>query len=146
MGRELSALAAGFVFGLGLAVSRMVDPAKVVGFLDVAGDWDPSLALVMVGAIAVSIVAFRMVLRRPHPVLSSGFQVPKPRDIDGRLIGGSALFGVGWGLVGLCPGPAIASLAYAMPQSVAFVAAMIAGFAAARLLPPRPAEPEPASA
>ena len=146
MGRELSALGAGFVFGLGLAVSRMVDPAKVVGFLDVAGDWDPSLALVMVGAIAVSFVAFRMVLRRPHPVLSSDFQVPKPRDIDGRLIGGSALFGVGWGLVGLCPGPAIASLAYAMPQSAAFVAAMIAGFAAARLLPPRPAEPEPASA
>ena len=146
MGKELSALGAGFVFGLGLAVSQMVNPAKVLGFLDVAGDWDPSLAFVMVGAIAVSFVAFRIVLRRPHPVLASGFRVPTSRDIDGRLIGGSALFGVGWGLVGLCPGPAIASLAYAMPQSAEFVVAMIAGFAAARLVPPRAAEGESASA
>ena len=146
MKKELSALGAGIVFGLGLAISRMVDPAKVLGFLDVAGSWDPSLAFVMGGGVGVSFVAFRFILRRPHPVFAGGFQVPRARDLDARLLGGSALFGVGWGLVGLCPGPAFASLGYGLPQSLVFIVAMVAGFAAARLLPPAPAAGEPASA
>ena len=146
MRQELSALGAGIVFGLGLAISRMVDPAKVLGFLDVAGSWDPSLAFVMGGGVGVSFVAFRVILRRSHPVFAGGFQVPTARDLDARLLGGSALFGVGWGLVGLCPGPAFASLGYGMPQSLVFIVAMVAGFAAARLVPPAPAAGEPASA
>lgn len=135
MARHLAALGAGLVFGLGLAVSQMVNPAKVLAFLDLAGDWDPSLALVMGGALAVALPGFRTVLRRPRPLFAEGFRVPaKHAAVDGRLLGGALLFGVGWGLVGLCPGPAVASLAYGMPQSVYFLLAMGAGMAAARFM------------
>ena len=136
--KSLAALGAGTIFGLGLGVSHMADPAKVLAFLDVAGAWDPSLALVMGGAVAVAMVGFRIVLRRPYPVLEGRFDLAGARTLDLRLIGGSAVFGVGWGMVGFCPGPAISSLAYLLPQSLVFVVAMLAGAAAVRLLPPAP--------
>ncbi len=135
----LVALASGALFGAGLAVSHMVDPAKILGFLDVAGDWDPSLAFVMGGAVAVTAVAFPLVLRRPHPLGVGRFSVAAARGaIDGRLVGGAGLFGVGWGLVGLCPGPAIASLAFGRIETVVFLVAMVAGAALFNAVP-RPA-------
>lgn len=130
----LAAVVSGIVFGLGLAVSQMVDPAKVLAFLDVAGAWDPSLALVMAGAIAVTLPGYRLVLRGDHPAFAPRFALPMATAIDGRLIAGAALFGIGWGLVGLCPGPAIASLAYGVTGSLYFIAAMAAGMLLARLV------------
>ncbi len=137
MTRLLAALGAGTLFGLGLAISQMVNPAKILGFLDITGNWDPSLALVMAGALAVTLVAFRVILRRPRPALAPSFSVPARAAIDGRLIGGAVLFGVGWGLIGLCPGPAIASLAFGLGESVYFVIAMMGGMALARRLAAR---------
>ncbi len=125
--RAIVALLSGIIFGLGLAVSQMVNPAKVLAFLDVAGRWDPSLALVMAGALAVAFVGFRLVLRRPAPLLAEQFELPSAREIDGRLLAGAALFGIGWGLVGFCPGPAIASLALELPKPLIFLTAMLAG-------------------
>ncbi len=139
MGRNVAAAIAGVVFGVGLAVSQMVNPAKVLGFLDIAGSWDPSLAFVMGGAVAVTWVAFRYVARRPSPVLGGEFALPRDTAIDARLLGGAALFGVGWGLVGLCPGPAIASVAFGNLDSVLFIGAMVLGMALVNLLPPKPA-------
>ena len=133
----LAALASGALFGAGLAVSHMVDPAKILGFLDVAGGWDPSLAFVMGGAVAVTAVAFPLVLRRPHPLGVGRFSVSAARAIDGRLVGGAGLFGVGWGLVGLCPGPAIASLAFGRIETVVFLVAMVAGAALFNAVPRR---------
>lgn len=127
IGQWIAALGTGILFGLGLALSQMVDPMRVLGFLDVAGTWDPTLAFVMGGALAVTLPAFRLVLRRPAPLFAGGFQLPTKRDLDLPLIGGSALFGVGWGLVGFCPGPAIASMAWGLWPSFVFVAAMLAG-------------------
>ena len=140
MGKLVVALASGIVFGLGLAISSMVNPAKVLGFLDVAGAWDPSLAFVLGGAVAVAFVAFRLIDGRRRPVLAPRFAGASASGIDRRLVGGSLLFGVGWGLVGLCPGPAIASLAYGRVDSVIFVAAMAVGAAAFNFLP-GPASP-----
>jgi uncharacterized membrane protein YedE/YeeE len=125
--RSLAALAAGFLFGLGLAISRMIDPAKVQGFLDLAGKWDPSLAFVMIGAIAVSLAGFRLAARRPKPVLEPSFQLPAKTTLDLPLIAGALIFGIGWGLVGYCPGPALASLLLGRWETVLFVVAMIAG-------------------
>jgi uncharacterized protein len=125
--RNLAALAAGALFGLGLAISRMIDPAKVQGFLDLAGRWDPSLAFVMLGAVAVSAIGFRLADRRPHPVLEPSFQAPAKTALDVPLIAGSLIFGAGWGLVGYCPGPALASLLLGRWETALFVAAMIAG-------------------
>jgi uncharacterized membrane protein YedE/YeeE len=122
-------LFAGALFGLGLAVSGMVDPAKVIGFLDVTGDWDPTLAFVMGGALLVSIPAFRLIFKRRRPVLADDFELPTKKDVDARLLGGSALFGVGWGLSGFCPGPAVTALATGLTPVFAFVVAMIAGMA-----------------
>jgi uncharacterized membrane protein YedE/YeeE len=122
-------LFAGALFGLGLAVSGMVDPAKVIGFLDVAGDWDPTLAFVMGGALLVTIPAFRLIFKRPSPVLADEFELPTKKDLDARLLGGSALFGVGWGLSGFCPGPAVTALATGLTPVFAFVVAMLAGMA-----------------
>ena len=129
------ALFAGTLFGIGLTVSQMINPEKVLSFLDFFGAWDPSLALVMLGAVSVSAVVFRLALRQPRPVLAADFQVPSRSDVDGRLIAGGAIFGLGWGLVGWCPGPAIASLALVQFESFVFVAAMIAGMLLYRLLP-----------
>jgi len=123
----LSAAAIGVLFGLGVGVGGMADPAKVVGFLDVTGNWDPSLALVMAGALAVHVPLRRLILRRARPVLAASFPpIPSPR-IDRRLLVGSALFGIGWGLAGYCPGPAVVSLSTGAPLALAFVASMVAG-------------------
>jgi uncharacterized membrane protein YedE/YeeE len=127
MGRDLAALFAGLLFGLGLAVSQMINPQKVQAFLDVTGDWDPSLALVMGGALAVTGIAFRFVLRRPGPVFGERFALPIGASIDLKLIAGAAIFGAGWGLAGYCPGPALASLSRPGVETVAFITAMLAG-------------------
>jgi uncharacterized membrane protein YedE/YeeE len=127
--RGASTLLAGTIFGVGLAISEMINPAKVLAFLDIAGRWDPSLALVMAGALAVTAVGFRIVLKRPAPWFAPRFELPSGGQIDGRLLAGAAVFGIGWGLVGFCPGPAIASLAFAKVESLIFVAAMLAGAA-----------------
>jgi uncharacterized protein len=127
MPRTLAALFAGTLFGVGLAVSGMINPAKVVGFLDVAGGWDPTLAFVMGGALLVTIPAFRVILNRPRPVLADGFDLPTKSTLDARLLGGAALFGVGWGLSGFCPGPAVAAVTTGLAPVFAFVAAMMAG-------------------
>lgn len=142
MARMLVALFSGTLFGLGLAISGMINPAKVIGFLDVAGDWDPTLAFVMGGALLITIPAFRLILKRPYPVLADSFWIPTLSSLDGRLLGGAALFGVGWGLSGFCPGPAVAALAPAFATGLvpvfAFVVAMLAGMAFYRLLFERP--------
>ncbi len=130
---HLVAAISGIIFGLGLAISGMINPAKVVGFLDVTGNWDPSLAFVMGGAVVVTALSFRLILKRPQPLLGSAFQVPSRQDIDGRLLGGAVIFGAGWGLSGLCPGPALASLAFLDPKIILFVVALIAGSYLARL-------------
>lgn len=127
MARLIVALLVGIIFGIGLAVSQMIDPAKVLGFLDIAGRWDPSLALVIAGALGMTFIGFRLALRLPTPLLAKRFSLPTARAIDMRLLAGAALFGIGWGLVGFCPGPALASLAYGRQESFIFVAAMAAG-------------------
>ena len=121
------ALVAGLLFGTGLALSGMLDPVRVLGFLDVAGAWDPSLAFVLGGAVSVSAVGTVLARRMKTPVLACSFDVPTDRRIDVRLVVGSALFGIGWGLGGFCPGPAIAALSLLVPKALAFVAAMLAG-------------------
>ncbi len=139
MVRLIAALAAGLVFGIGLSVSQMVNPAKVIGFLDFAGAWagawDPSLGLVLGGAVAASGAAFVLARRMRGPLLAKGGAMPVSRAIELRLGGGSALFGIGWGLVGFCPGPAIAALALGRWEPVIFVASMVAGMALFRLIP-----------
>lgn len=122
-----SALLAGIVFGLGLIVSGMANPAKVLGFLDVAGRWDPSLALVMAGAIAVGGIGFALAGRRKVSLLGAPMALPTTRAIDRRLILGSLVFGVGWGLAGFCPGPALVALGAGRVEALVFVAAMAAG-------------------
>ena len=128
--QPIFALLSGTLFGLGLAISGMANPAKVLGFLDVAGAWDPTLALVMLGALAVTTPAFRYVLRRRQPWFAPGFALPTKTDLEPRLITGAALFGVGWGLAGFCPGPAVTALVSGNSTVFAFVAAMLAGFLA----------------
>lgn len=123
----LVAALAGIVFGIGLALSGMSDPAKVLNFLDVAGDWDPTLAFVMGGALCVTTPGFYLMRRRSRPLFATDFHLPTRRDIDGQLLGGAAIFGLGWGIAGLCPGPALADIASGMPVILAFVAAMIVG-------------------
>jgi uncharacterized membrane protein YedE/YeeE len=121
------ALFSGALFGLGLAVSGMINPAKVIGFLDLAGEWDPTLAFVMGGALLVAIPAFRLILGRSRPILAGDFALPTKSTLDARLLGGAALFGVGWGLSGFCPGPSVAALVTGLAPVFAFVAAMVAG-------------------
>ena len=133
--RKLGAsLLAGLLFGLGLALAGMTLPSRVLGFLDMAGAWDPSLALVMVGAIAVHAALGRVIRGREKPLFEARFHLPTRADIDRRLVTGAALFGVGWGLVGLCPGPALVSAATGAPWAVVFVTAMAAGMVAQRKL------------
>ncbi|SDE49138.1 DUF6691 family protein [Belnapia rosea] len=127
MPRILAALAAGLLFGLGLIVSGMVNPEKVLGFLDVAGDWDPSLAFVMAAAIPVAALGFRLGGRMKAPICGIAFTPPARRQVDARLLGGAALFGIGWGLAGFCPGPALASLGFGDWQVLVFVVAMLGG-------------------
>ncbi len=130
------ATVAGVLFGYGLALSGMLSPSKVVGFLDITGDWDPSLAFVMGGAVIVTAISFRFLLKRSAPIFGSKFYLPTTRDIDGRLLVGAGLFGAGWGIGGLCPGPAISSLAYADPKIAVFVVAMVAGIVIAKRFAP----------
>lgn len=127
-------LALGLLFGVGLVISGMSDPAKVLNFLDLAGTFDPSFAFVMGGAVLVAFVGFRLVLRRPAPVRAERFHLPTRRDIDVRLITGPILFGIGWGLGGFCPGPAFTGLGLATSGALIFVPAMLAGMWAARRL------------
>jgi len=131
---RLSPILAGLLFGIGLCVSGMIYPSKVLAFLDLAGAWDPSLAFVMGGAVVVAFVAFRIAARRRTSLAGEPIDLPPTGTIDARLIGGSALFGVGWGLVGLCPGPAIANLGFLDPRAALFVLSMIAGMGLYRLL------------
>ena len=127
MARNASALAAGLLFGLGLAISQMVNPDKVLDFLDVAGDWDPSLALVMGGAVGVAMLAFRFVLKRGKPMFESEFHLPRMTKVDRRVLLGSAIFGLGWGIGGYCPGPGIAALSAGSVEALVFVAGMALG-------------------
>jgi uncharacterized membrane protein YedE/YeeE len=125
----LTSLLAGLLFGLGLVVSGMTNPAKIIGFLDLFGKWDPSLAFVMAGALLVGTIAFRFASKRQRAVLSNPMIIPTRRDIDRRLVLGSLAFGIGWGLAGYCPGPAIASLASGGAKPWLFFIAMLAGMA-----------------
>lgn len=127
LARALAALCCGLIFGLGLSMSGMLDPARVRGFLDIAGAWDPSLAFVMGGAVAVTFCGLVVVRRMRRPLLGEHFGLEADRPIDARLLGGSALFGIGWGLAGFCPGPAIAALSTGLLPVLAFVAAMVTG-------------------
>ncbi|MGJ4890798.1 DUF6691 family protein [Bradyrhizobium sp. HKCCYLR20261] len=128
----------GLVFGLGLLLSGMSNPEKVLSFLDLAairsGGWDPSLMLVMAGAVGVTFVGFRLVLRRQRPVLDDRFHLPPSQTLDWRIATGPAIFGIGWGLAGICPGPAFVALGYGSPAIALFVVAMFIGMAAARML------------
>jgi uncharacterized protein len=123
------AYVAGLLFAVGLGISGMTHPAKVLGFLDFTGDWDPSLALVMGGGVLVNLVFFQLALRRGAPLLATSFSLPPRTRVDGALVGGSVLFGIGWGLGGFCPGPAIVSAVTGAAPVVAFVVAMLASMA-----------------
>jgi len=125
--RFLSCLLAGALFGLGLAIAQMTNPLKVQNFLDIAGDWDPSLAFVMGAAVTITMLAFRLVLRRERPLLGGRFHLPVLTEVDRRLVTGAALFGIGWGLTGYCPGPALATLLSGNSEVLLFVPAMLLG-------------------
>jgi len=127
MMRSLLGLFAGLLFGIKLVVSGMADPAKVLNFLDVLGAWDPSLAFVMGGASLTTFIGYRVVWRRPRPITLGDFQVPSRRDIDPPLLGGAALFGLGWGLGGFCPGPAWTAVTLGAPGTLVFLPAMLLG-------------------
>ena len=124
----------GVIFGTGIVISGMANPAKVINFFDVAGSWDPSLAFVMGGALITAAIGYRLVLGRGRPLFEGKFNLPTARNLDARLIGGSALFGVGWGIAGFCPGGALPALGTGRVEVIAFTAAMLAGIFAARAL------------
>jgi hypothetical protein len=128
----LASFAAGAIFGLGLVISGMANPAKVLGFLDIAGNWDPTLAFVMGGAILVAFPAFQWGTRRTRPLFAEKWSLPDRNDIDARLLAGAALFGIGWGIAGFCPGPALAAIGIVPLEALMFVASMIAGALAYR--------------
>lgn len=128
----LASFAAGAIFGLGLVISGMANPAKVLGFLDIAGNWDPTLAFVMGGAILVAFPVFQLAKRREKPLLAEKWSLPDRSDIDMRLLAGAALFGIGWGIAGFCPGPALAAIGIVPLGALIFVASMIAGALAYR--------------
>lgn len=125
--KGLLALLCGTLFGIGLALSGMTDTAKVLGFLDLFGNWIPDLAFVMGGAVCVTLIAFRFVLKREKPVVAIEFSLPANKAIDGKLLLGSALFGIGWGVYGYCPGPAISAMVYLQSNTFIFVGAMLVG-------------------
>lgn len=134
---KIIALISGLLFGYGLALSGMLSPSKVVGFLDLTGNWDPSLAFVMGGGLIITVATFKLLLKRPLPFFGDKFHLPSRQDIDKRLITGAVLFGIGWAIGGLCPGPAISSLAYASPKIAVFCIAMVIGVIAAKKLAPQ---------
>jgi uncharacterized membrane protein YedE/YeeE len=124
----------GLIFGIGISISGMANPAKVINFFDIAGTWDPSLAFVMGGALIVTFIGYRFVLARTEPLLSARFQLPMRRDLDLPLIGGSAVFGIGWGIAGFCPGGALPALGTGRSEVFIFVAALIAGIFVAKIV------------
>jgi len=121
MKHNLAALLSGLLFGLGLGISEMINPKKVLNFLDVSGNWDPSLIFVLGSGLCIAFISFRQVRKMDQPILSSEFRLPMNTKIDRKLVAGGLVFGIGWGLVGFCPGPAIASLAYAQTESLIFL-------------------------
>jgi uncharacterized membrane protein YedE/YeeE len=125
--RNAIAFGAGIVFAIGLGLGGMTQPARIIGLLDVAGRWDPSLVFVLAGAVGTSMLTYRWILRQRHPVLAVRFQIPPVRQIDGRLLLGSGVFGVGWGIGGFCPGPAVTALVSGHPVAIVFVLSMLAG-------------------
>lgn len=142
--RLLTAFLIGTIFGLGISISGMINPAKVLNFFDLAGTWDPSLAFVMAGALAVAIPGYRLVLRRNAPAFEPRFQLPDTRVIDRRLVLGSATFGVGWGIAGFCPGGALPALGTGDPAVFLFLAALTGGMLIARVLQARGLTRKPA--
>ncbi|WP_299832467.1 DUF6691 family protein [uncultured Roseobacter sp.] len=130
----LASYVVGLIFGIGIAISGMANPAKVTNFFDVAGIWDPSLAFVMGGALVVTFIGYRLVLRRSGPVLAPAFQLPTRQDLDARLLLGSAVFGVGWGIAGFCPGGALPALGTGRIEVYVFVAALICGILVAKVV------------
>ena len=137
--RAILTILSGVLFGLGVTISGMVNPMKVLNFMDISGQFDPTLLFVMGAGLAVTLAGYRLILRRKTPFFAERFHMPSLTVIDARLLGGAALFGLGWGLSGFCPGPAVASLVFGTTQSVIFVAAMALGMVAARLVAGRPA-------
>lgn len=138
--KHLFALVTGLVFGAGIAISGMMDPAKVLNFFDIAGTWDPSLIFVMGGALVVTFIGYRLVWHRPAPLFKHRFQLPVSKQIDNKLIGGAALFGIGWGIAGFCPGAAIPALGTGRWEVALFLASVIGGFYLRRLISPMPAK------
>ncbi len=128
MKRFIIALFSGLLFGLGLSLSQMINPNKVIGFLDIFGNWDPSLAFVMIGALTFTFIAFKFVLKRANPIFEDNFHVSKRSDINKALLGGAAIFGTGWGMTGYCPGPAVASMGLANTEALVMVISIYAGF------------------
>jgi hypothetical protein len=143
--RVISAYLIGLVFGLGISISGMADPAKVLNFFDLAGSWDPSLIFVMGGALIVTFIGYRFVLRQPSPLLEQSFVLPKSKRLDLRLFGGSAVFGIGWGIAGFCPGGVLPVIGTGRPDVLTFVAALIAGMLAVRIFNRLTASPIQAS-
>ncbi len=135
-----AALLAGVLFGLGLALSGMLDPVRVQGFLDVTGAWDPSLAFVLGGAVGVSALGNLLARHMHHPLFAAAFDIPSSRRIDAKLLGGSALFGIGWGLGGFCSGPALSALSLALPKAFVFVAAMLLGMWGYKIMTSEPSQ------
>lgn len=136
--RYLPPLASGILFGAGLTVGGMVDPVRVRGFLDLTGTWDPTLAFVMGGALIVMAIAWKLQGGMKHPIFAEKFSLPDRQDVDARLVGGAALFGIGWGLAGICPGPALASLALVPLKILPFIGAMLLGMLLFRITLDRP--------
>lgn len=137
--KVLPGLFVGTLFGAGLTLSEMINPARILAFLDIAGAWDPTLALVMGGALLPSALGYLLVRRMQRPVMAEAFCIPENRVVDRHLLAGAAIFGAGWGIVGFCPGPALAALAFGMWQPPLFVAAMLAGMALHRVAAAAPA-------
>jgi uncharacterized membrane protein YedE/YeeE len=138
MKTHLIALLSGILFGAGLALSHMIDPNKVLNFLDVTGHWDPSLLFVMIGAVSVAMIAFRFILKRSAPLWSKSFQLPQKKSLDSQLISGAAIFGIGWGMSGYCPGPSVTGLSLFSLESVIMVLAIYLGFFVSHCLLDKP--------
>lgn len=132
---RIAVLISGLLFGAGLTISGMVNPMKILNFLDLSGNFDPTLIFVMGGGLLVTMIGYQILFRQPKPLFADQFQIPTLKQIDLRLVGGAVLFGIGWGLSGFCPGPAIASLVFGHVESFVFVAAMAIGMLLTRLLP-----------
>ncbi len=134
MNKNITALVCGLIFGIGLSLSQMINPNKVQGFLDITGNWDPSLAFVMIGALAVTFITFKWVLKRPTPLLDEDFYVTKNKQVDKPLLFGATIFGIGWGLSGYCPGPSIAGLGILSVEALVMVISICFGFFAHKFL------------